>query len=120
MKKTILTLVFTIVLVICFGQYFKPKEADTTDSKLCALFDKKGNQLSPYEYEEFTAYMKTPKTKTHAMVKKNGKWGYVNSKGEEFIECKYEKAYFFEYNKAKVILNGKELIIDWYGNKIDE
>lgn len=35
-------------------------------------------------------------------VKKNGKWGYIDTCGNEVIQCKFEHAYPFEYGMAVV------------------
>jgi len=48
-----------------------------------------------------------PFVKGKAKVVKNGKIGYINMEGEEFIPCKYEEIYPFEGGKAKAKRDGK-------------
>ena len=49
--------------------------------------------------------------------KNNNKWGFIDRKGREVIECIYDEVYqFFEENHCEVKLNGKRITIDNYGN----
>lgn len=47
-----------------------------------------------------------------AYVKFNNKYGYINHEGEIIIPIIYDKADNFYNGKAKVVLNGKNIIID--------
>ena len=40
-----------------------------------------------------------------ALVKLNGKWGYIDKTGKEVIPCKYDDACHFNNGLAKVKLN---------------
>ena len=51
-----------------------------------------------------------------APVKKNGKWGFINTKGDLVIPCEYDFAYSFSNGVALVELNNKYGYIDKYGN----
>lgn len=57
-------------------------------------------------------------------VKKNGKWGYIDTNGNEAIQCIYEDAYPFEYGMAVVAINDNTgvnpawWLIDHNGNKL--
>ena len=42
-----------------------------------------------------------------AAVKRNGKWGFVNEKGEEMIPCNYDYVNDFEEGFARVEIDGK-------------
>ena len=42
-----------------------------------------------------------------ALVKKDGKWGYINTKGEQIIECKFDDARDFSEGFAAVKKDGK-------------
>ena len=42
-----------------------------------------------------------------AAVQKDGKWGYINTKGEQIIECKFDDAYYFNEGFARVEKDGK-------------
>lgn len=49
-------------------------------------------------------------------VKYSGKFGFINSKGQEIIPCTYEYAHDFKNGSAFVILNGNRMFIDKHGN----
>ena len=40
-------------------------------------------------------------------VKKDGKWGYINTKGEQIIECKFDDTNYFNEGFAAVKKDGK-------------
>jgi hypothetical protein len=61
-----------------------------------------------------------PFIKGKAKVSKNGKYGYINMEGEEFIPCKYEEIYPFERGIAKVQRTGKYGFINEQGEEIIE
>ena len=42
-----------------------------------------------------------------AAVKKDGKWGYINTKGEQIVECKFDDACDFSEGFAWVKKDGK-------------
>ena len=42
-----------------------------------------------------------------AAVQKDGKWGYINTKGEQAIECKFDGAGYFNEGLAVVKKDGK-------------
>ena len=51
-----------------------------------------------------------------ALVKLNGKWGYVDKSGKEVIPCRYDYTTSFDDGFAKVCLNGNWNYIDKHGN----
>jgi len=51
-----------------------------------------------------------------APVKKDGKWGYIDSTGKEIIPFQYDDAIGFGDGLAPVQLNGKWMVIDREGN----
>jgi hypothetical protein len=55
-----------------------------------------------------------------AAVKKNGKWGYIDKKGNVIINFMYEKAGSFINGSANVTLNGKQGYIDHDGKFYEE
>ncbi len=58
-------------------------------------------------------------TKFHsgrAVVKKSGKYGYVDTEGDEVIPFKFDNAYGFSNGMARVIVGGKTGYIDRQGN----
>jgi len=61
-----------------------------------------------------------PFVKGKAKVVKNGKIGYINMEGEEFIPCKYEEIYPFEGGKAKAKRDGKYGFLNEQGEEIIE
>ena len=42
-----------------------------------------------------------------ARVRKDGMYGYINTKGEQIVECKFDDAYNFNEGFARVIKDGK-------------
>ena len=42
-----------------------------------------------------------------AAVQKDGKWGYINTKGEQIIECKFDDTNYFNEGFAAVKKDGK-------------
>ena len=53
-----------------------------------------------------------------ALVKLNGKWGYVDKSCKEVIPCKYDDACHFNNGLAKVKLNGKWGYINKKGEEV--
>ena len=71
------------------------------------VWDKNGNELVSAKYDDIQ-----PFTCGMARVTKNDKWGYINTKGEEVIPCRYPIAYEFyddvadvydEHNRCSII-----------------
>jgi hypothetical protein len=54
------------------------------------------------------------------VLTKDGKMGYINMEGEEFIPCKYEEIFPFENGKAKVQRATKYGYINEQGEEIIE
>ena len=55
-----------------------------------------------------------------ARVKKDGKWGYINTKDEQIIECKFDDAWGFNEGFAAVQKDGKYGYINTKGEQIVE
>ena len=53
-----------------------------------------------------------------AWVKKDGKYGYINTKGEQIVECKFDKIWYFKNGFARVEKDGKSYKINTSGNFI--
>ena len=53
-------------------------------------------------------------------VLKDGKCGYINTKGEQIIECKFDDAYYFNEGFARVEKDGKYGYINTKGEQIVE
>ena len=53
-----------------------------------------------------------------ARVKLNGKWGVIDTIGNEVVSCKYDEIYDFKEGLAEAILNGKHVLIDKTGKEI--
>ena len=53
-----------------------------------------------------------------AKVKKDGKWGYINTKGEQIIEYKFDDAYDFNEGFARVQKDGKWGYINTKGRPV--
>ena len=55
-----------------------------------------------------------------AAVYKDGKWGYINTKGEQIVECKFDDARGFNEGFARVQKDGKWGYINTKGEQIIE
>ena len=55
-----------------------------------------------------------------ARVQKDGKWGYINTKGEQIVECKFDGARGFNEGFARVQKDGKWGYINTKGEQIVE
>lgn len=56
-----------------------------------------------------------------AIIRRNGKYGYINSKGDEILKCIYDTIEFFGSSEANLMcvkLNGKWGVIDTNGKEI--
>ena len=53
-----------------------------------------------------------------ALVKLNGKWGYINKKGEEVISLKYDTISSFSDGLARIKLNEKYGCVDKTGREV--
>ena len=53
-----------------------------------------------------------------ARVRKDGKWGYINTKYEQIVECKFDVARGFNEGLARVEKDGKSYKINTSGNFI--
>ena len=58
--------------------------------------------------------------KGFAKVKKDGKWGYINTKGEQIVECKFDYVGDFKDGLAMVEKDGKRGYINTKGEQIIE
>ncbi len=83
-------------------------------NNMAGLFDPQGNQIVPFKYTMIYIF-----SQGMATVQLNGKFGYINTKGEEVIPPIYADAYAFEdVGLAKVIRFGKCGFVDTQGNEV--
>jgi len=63
-----------------------------------ALFSNTGEKLTDFVYEELLANDKNSHNDDSGVIiaKKEGKYGYLNQKGEEIIPCDFEESYPFQ------------------------
>ena len=99
----------------------------TKDGK-CGFIDKAGKEVIPCVYDkiefinpvgdggiaqiQYADYF----SEGIACVKKDGKWGYINTKGEEVIPFEYEEAKLFSEGLAPVKKDGIWGYVDMKGN----
>lgn len=50
----------------------------------------------------------------YAAVKKGGKWGYINLKGEPVTEIRYDKARRVKEGRAEAVENGKRVFVEFF------
>lgn len=113
-KKPILSIVALVLILGCvyaawqlIGSNGKDKDIEITDA-----FSKSVRRYVVIKnfHEGFAA-----------VANKDGKWGYINSKGEEVIPCKYESAFEFSEGLACVYVskdNQSVEFIDERGNVV--
>jgi hypothetical protein len=75
------------------------------------LADTTGTILVKPIYENLTYFS----SNGLAVAKRNGKYGYINNKGEIIIDFKYDEARGFKYDLAPVKINGKWGFINKFG-----
>lgn len=93
------------------GDYVLPAEFDsiaitqetivagirTGNSWYWHLFDLKGKRKSRHTYQAIV-----PQQDDLMPAKLNGRWGYINARGEEVLTCRYDTTYAFEGDLARV------------------
>lgn len=85
--------------------------------------DKKGNELTPIEYDEcIGSYLKYGNPAT--IVKKDGKWGMIKESGKEVVPCIYNSygGIFYKNHDTPVAFekNGKFAFFDRKGNRLTD
>lgn len=78
-----------------------------------SLFDLKLNSLSKYKYESVKAF-----SENMAFVKRDGKVGFINRKGEEVIQPVYDDAGMFLSGLVSVLKDGKVGVLNKKGEVI--
>ena len=73
-------------------------------------FSKEGKFITPCIYE----YGSRNFNEGMAVICFDGKYGYINTKGERFIQAIYEKADPFSEGMAHVVMNGWHGFVDKY------
>ncbi len=73
------------------------------DNKSISLVDMQGKKIATLENVQDI----TPFSNGLAIIKRNGLFGYINSKGEEVIPCIYSKADSFDKGTAEVTLGNE-------------
>lgn len=78
-----------------------------------ALFNNKMKPLTQFLYQDAN-----PLSEKLYPVLRDGKWGYINTKGKEKIACQYDVAMPFKDGRAMVMKDKKYGIIDYSGDYI--
>lgn len=76
-----------------------------------SLYDSFGIKKTNFLYDEIRPFH----NKLFA-VKRNGHWGFINRRGEEVIQCVYDKVGEFKSDKVEVVFHNEYGIIDKKGN----
>ena len=72
-----------------------------------------GEMVVPFKYDEVLDF-----NEGLAVVKLNGKYGYINKNGKEVMQLKYDRAFPFREGLAVVKLNGKYGYINKNGKEV--
>ena len=75
--------------------------------------DSEGNKLFNKQFERVRNF-----SEGLAPVRKNDKWGYINTQGEEVVPCIYDDVWDFSEGLARVEQNGEWSIINKEGKVI--
>lgn len=78
-----------------------------------ALFDYSMKPVTPFVYTKTSVY-----ADGRVAVCRNGKFGFLDTRGREVIPCQYDEVNDFFLGRAKVVANGHCGIIDTLGNII--
>ena len=78
-----------------------------------ALYNNRFEPLTKPVYTELVG-----KSEERILVKRDGKYGYLDNNGKEIIPCQYDNAGMFKDSRAYVSRNGKWGIIDRMGNAV--
>jgi hypothetical protein len=84
------------------------------DGELWGFTDKKGATLIPPSFRDVGYFSDG----LCGVMNAQGKWGYVNKKGDVAIAYRYDNVFPFEDKKARVNYSGKWGVIDEQGNSI--
>ena len=103
---------------VCVENYYVGRIGDEKTGKYCVL-DSNKIALTKCVYDEFyycQDYCDILFVNGHLKAKRNNKWGFINEKGQEVIECEYDKiANNFLDSLNVVFKNGKWGIINSIG-----
>jgi hypothetical protein len=70
---------------------------------LIGFFDDKGHALTPFVYQPIVPTVDVGFLSDRLPVKRDGKWGFIDSHGVEVIPCKYDRVSPFNGDYAAVI-----------------
>ena len=111
-KKGWIWVLIVAVLLCLVGGYYgyahfaNSVDEDSIDEADCIYVENNKYaivELTPMFIKALEVYDElAPFSEGYAAVKRGGKWGYINTKGEEIIPCEYEEADGFREGCAKV------------------
>jgi hypothetical protein len=84
------------------------------DNTTYEMMDKKGNIFKTLTGIETLSFC----SDGMLAIRKNYKWGYINSKGDDIVTPKYDTCTAFKYGYGRVKLNSKWGIVDRSGTEI--
>lgn len=109
-KKTkgwIWALIVAVLLCILVGGYYGYAHYANSEDEVDSIYVDNNKyaivELTPQFIKALEVYDElAPFSEGYAAVKRGGKWGYINTKGEEIIPCKYDDASGFREGCAQV------------------
>ena len=109
-------LLLTIIIVLCFifgGGFYILKQSNITNNKDNIV------ELTPDFIEAIQRYEKLKKfSEGYAAVCKDDKWGYINTKGKEIIQCQYSDVNSFHEGYAAVCKDDKWGYVNTQGEEL--
>ena len=106
-NREVLPIKFEILTSMSDGLFF------AGDDQGLALSNNKFKRLTQPIYTELIG-----KSDDRILVRRDGKYGYLNHKGKEIIPCQYDHASLFKDSRANVSIKGKWGIINTSGKTI--
>lgn len=110
-----------LLFLFCLVSLFGCKSANKKEPVIFAVnvgeiglfLDENGSFLFGKQYEHVSRF-----NEGYAPVKSNGKYGFINTKGEVVVPCIYDLAHSFYEGYATVESNGKWGVVDKKGRVI--
>ena len=113
-KGWILALIVALLCLIGGGGYYAYSKLLRGGDDKNAIVEITPEFIKALEaYDELTSF-----SEGYAAVKKGEKWGYIDTKGQEVVQCQYTEAYSFHEGLAAVQKNGKWGYIDTQGKEV--
>ncbi len=113
-SKWVLAIVIAVAVVaVAVGCWFAFGDKISKDDSNAIV------ELTPEFIEKVQKYDQlTPFSEGRAAVRRGDKWGYINTKGDEVIECQFDRAEVFHEGITQIVTEDKPYYINREGDKL--